>query len=73
MSDPLAFCDDELERLDAASLLRRVRALDSPQDAEVELDGRRLILLASNNYFQRSLEVNPHFEAADAARQALLR
>ena len=29
--------------------------------------------LASKKYFQRSLEVNPHSEAADAVRQALLR
>ena len=50
MTDPLAFCEEELQRLDAASLLRRVRTLDSPQEPEVTLDGRRLILLASNNY-----------------------
>ncbi len=49
-SDPLAFCAEELASLDAASLRRRVRPLASAQEPEVEIDGRHILLLASNNY-----------------------
>lgn len=49
--DPLAFTADELRRLDDADLRRRVRSLTSAQEPEVTLeDGRRVVLMASNNY-----------------------
>src|SRR5207245_44379 len=67
--DPLAFCAEELARLDGASLRRRVRSLASGPDPEVVLDGRRLLLLASNTYL--GLATHPEVVAAaiDAARR----
>jgi 8-amino-7-oxononanoate synthase len=40
----------ELAALEDAGLRRRLRALSSGSDAEVVLDGRRVLLLSSNNY-----------------------
>ena len=40
----------ELERRRAAGLLRRLRPLDGPQDPWVTIEGRRVLLLCSNNY-----------------------
>lgn len=64
--DPLGFVPAELSRLDAASLRRRVRSLSSAQDPEVVLDGRRVVLLASNNY----LSLANHPRVVAAAKQA---
>src|SRR5438093_1553835 len=69
MSDPLGFAAEELRRLDEGSLLRRVRSLDSPQDPEVLLDGRRVILLASNNYLGLANDPRVVDAAAEAARR----
>jgi 8-amino-7-oxononanoate synthase len=41
---------DELGRLDAAGLRRRMRAIDGAQAAELSVDGRRVINFSSNNY-----------------------
>lgn len=69
MSDPLAFCADELRRLEESSLLRRVRPLSSAQEPEVVVNGRRMLLLASNNYL--GLATHPRVVAAatEAARR----
>lgn len=65
-SDPLAFCDEWLADLARRDLRRRVRAVDSAPGPVVELGGRRLILLASNNYL--GLAAHPRLvEAAVAA------
>jgi glycine C-acetyltransferase len=40
----------DLDRLRAEGLFRPLRVLTTPQDAEVVVDGRRLINLSSNNY-----------------------
>lgn len=40
----------ELERLARAATLKVETAIDSPQDALVRVDGRDLVMLASNNY-----------------------
>lgn len=69
MTDPLAFCREELQRLEDESLLRRVHALDTPQDPEVTLDGERLILLASNNYLGLAGDPRVVEAAAEAARR----
>src|SRR5438132_986381 len=42
--------DAELAALEDAGLRRRLRPLASASDAEVVLDGRRVLLLSSNNY-----------------------
>ncbi len=67
--DPLAFVQDDLRRLDEASLLREVRALNGPQDAEVVRDGERLLLFASNNYLGLANDPRVVEAAADAARR----
>jgi glycine C-acetyltransferase len=48
--DPLAFLHDELATLASQGLFRSQRILDSPQAAVVDIGGRRLINLSSNNY-----------------------
>ncbi len=69
MSDPLAFLGEELRRLERASLLREVHALDSAQEPEVTRDGKRLILLASNNYLGLATDPRVTEAAAEAARR----
>ena len=67
MTDPLAFCRVELERLESESLLRQVRPLESPQEPEVIRQGRRMLLLASNNYLGLAGDTRVTQAAADAA------
>jgi 8-amino-7-oxononanoate synthase len=69
VSDPLAFLDAELRRLAEASLLRVVRPLDSPTGPEVVRDGRRLVLLASNDYLGLAADPRVTGAAAEAARR----
>ena len=59
-------------RLDALarhSLLRQLRTIDSATGPEVEMDGRRVLLLASNNY----LDLATHPRVTEAATLALRR
>ena len=67
--DPLAFCAEEVARLEASGLGRRVRALGSASEPEVLLDGRRVLCLASNNY----LGLAAHPEVVEAAAGAARR
>jgi 8-amino-7-oxononanoate synthase len=69
MSDPLAFVREELARLERESLLRRVRSLESAQEPEVVVEGRRVILLASNNYLGLATDPRVVGAAAEAARR----
>jgi glycine C-acetyltransferase len=48
--DPLAFIDDELAQLRAQHLYRPLRIMASAQGPVVELDGREVISLSSNDY-----------------------
>jgi 8-amino-7-oxononanoate synthase len=66
---PLSFCAEELQRLEAAGLGRRVRSLDSPSEPEVLLDGRRVLCFASNNYLGLAAHPEVTAAAADAARR----
>jgi 8-amino-7-oxononanoate synthase len=66
---PLAFCGEEVRRLEAAGLGRRVRSLDSPSEPEVTLDGRRVLCLASNNYLGLAAHPEVTAAAAEAARR----
>src|SRR5438034_9770529 len=43
-----------LDTLARRSLLRRLRTIDSAPGAEVELEGRRILLSSSNNYLDLS-------------------
>src|SRR4051812_39566570 len=45
-----ALFDAELAELRERSLLRRLRTVDSPQQPEMELTGRKLINFSSNDY-----------------------
>jgi len=69
VTDPLAFCGQEVGRIEAAGLLRRVRTLESASEPEVILNGRRVLCLASNNY----LGLAAHPEVVDAAAEAAQR
>ena len=62
--DPLGFCKAALEDLDGRGLLRHLRTLESGPEPEVDLDGRRVLLLASNNYL--GLATHPRVVAAAA-------
>src|SRR2546427_6939529 len=57
--------DAELAALEDAGLRRRLRALASASDAEVVLEGHRVLLLSSNNYL--GLATHPALKAAAAA------
>lgn len=48
--DPLGFLDDELEALRRAGTFRKLRVHASAQGPRVQVDGREVITLASNNY-----------------------
>ena len=61
--------DRRAELLRAADLYPYFRALGSGQDAEVEIAGRRMLMLGSNNY----LGLTRHPEVVGAARKALER
>jgi glycine C-acetyltransferase/8-amino-7-oxononanoate synthase len=66
VTDPLAFCGEEVAGIEAAGLLRRVRALESASEPEVVLNGKRVLCLASNNY----LGLAAHPEVINAAAAA---
>jgi len=50
VADPLEFCAEELEALEEAGLLRKLRTLEGAQEPVVKIDGEELLLFASNNY-----------------------
>ena len=57
----------ELDRIAGAGLRRHLRAIETATDAEVEIDGQRIVLLSSNNY----LGLANHATLAKAARDAI--
>jgi 8-amino-7-oxononanoate synthase len=57
-----------LEELESAGLRRRLRLIDGPQGPRVMLDGRRVLLLCSNNY----LGLADHARLRSAAAKAAL-
>lgn len=65
--DPLAWIDDELAQLDAAGLRTHIRTIESPMDAWVTIEGRRLLNFCANNYL--GLANHPHLR--EAAKQAI--
>jgi 8-amino-7-oxononanoate synthase len=58
-----------LDTLARRSLLRRLRTIDSAPGAEVELEGRRILLFSSNNY----LDLATHPRVTEAAINAIRR
>lgn len=69
MTGPLDFVSGELAGLESSSLLRSVRAVDGPPDTEVIQDGRRILLLASNNYLGLATHPRVVEASVDAARR----
>src|SRR5207253_9703013 len=59
----------EIEAIRSRGLYRRLRRIDGAEDPEVTVDGRRAILLCSNNYL--GLANDP--EVVGAAREASAR
>ena len=63
----LSFIDSELQSIKDAGLYRRLRRVDSDQDATLTLDGRAVINFSSNNY----LGIANHPALAAAAKAAI--
>jgi glycine C-acetyltransferase len=60
--DKLAFIDEEMAALQEAGLLIRFRTIQSPADAWMTVDGRRVLNLCTNNYL--GLANHPRLKAA---------
>src|SRR5438045_4859130 len=61
-ADPLADLADEVETLRRDHLYRALKVMSSEQGPEVELDGRHVISLSSNDYL--GLTHHPRMKAA---------
>src|SRR4051812_18235776 len=59
--------EERLGELESSGLRRRLRMVDGPQGPEVMLDGRRVLLLCSNNYLGLADHPRLRRAAADAA------
>lgn len=62
-----AWLRDEIENLRAAGLYNHIRTIDSPMDAWVTIDGRRLLNFCANNY----LGLANHPRVREAARRGI--
>jgi glycine C-acetyltransferase len=60
--DPLAWIDKELAQLDESGLRTTIRTIESPMDAWVTIEGRRLLNFCANNYL--GLANHPRTRAA---------
>jgi len=60
--NPLAWMEEEMDRLRAAGLLATIRTISSPMDAWVTVDGRRVLNFCANNYL--GLANHPRLRAA---------
>lgn len=68
--DPLGFLADEVAKLRDQHLYRGLRVLTSAQGPEIEVDGRRVVSLSSNDYL--GLTHHPRLRAAAEAAVAEL-
>ncbi len=66
---PLDWIDRELEALAAKGLRRALEPIAAPQGAEVEVGGRRLVNLCSNDYLGLAADPRLRRAAADAAER----
>ncbi|MGZ6339383.1 MAG: glycine C-acetyltransferase [Candidatus Limnocylindrales bacterium] len=66
-TDPLAFLGEELDELKRKHLYRPLRVMSSQQGPEIELDGRSVINLSSNDY----LGLTHHPRMKEAALRAV--
>jgi glycine C-acetyltransferase len=65
--DKLQFISDERARLEREGLLVNVRTIESPQDAWITVDGKKVLNLCSNNY----LGFANHPQLKHAAQKAI--
>jgi 8-amino-7-oxononanoate synthase len=59
--------EERLAKLESSGLRRRLRLVEGPQGPEVVLDGRRVLMLCSNNYLGLADHPRLRRAAADAA------
>lgn len=67
MTDKLSWIDEELQALHDAGLYNHIRTLGSPQGAWLDVDGKRVLNLCSNNY----LGLANHPRIVQAAKEAV--
>ncbi len=67
MTEKLAWVENELSQLKEAGLYNHIRSLNSPQGAWLQVDGKRVLNLCSNNY----LGLANHPRLIEAAKKAL--
>ncbi|MCA9884254.1 MAG: aminotransferase class I/II-fold pyridoxal phosphate-dependent enzyme, partial [Anaerolineae bacterium] len=67
MTDKTQYLEDQIDELKAQGLFNNIRVLDSPMDAHVVIDGRKLINLCANNY----LGLANHPRLKEAAKKAI--
>jgi glycine C-acetyltransferase len=65
--DPLAWIEQELDQLAVSGLRTNIRTIESPMDAWVTIDGRRLLNFCANNY----LGLANHPRLRQAAKAAI--
>jgi glycine C-acetyltransferase len=65
--DKFAFLNDELERLESDGLLVHPRVVEGPLDAWVQIDGKRVLNVSTNNY----LGFANHPKLKQAAKEAI--
>lgn len=65
--DPQQIFADELKKLKDQSLYRSMRTMDSAQSKYVEMQGRKILMLASNSYLDLAADARVKQAAADAA------
>lgn len=65
--DPQQIFADELNRLKEQSLYRTMRTMDSQQSKYVEMQGRKILLFASNSYLDLAADTRIKEAAAEAA------
>lgn len=67
--DPQQIFADELKQLKEQYLYRSLRTMDSEQSSYVEMQGRKILMFASNSYLDLAADARVKQAAADAALQ----
>ena len=65
--DPQQIFADELQKLKTQNLYRSMRTMDSEQSKYVDMQGRKILMLASNSYLDLAADSRIKKAAADAA------
>ena len=68
-TDPQQIFADELKQLKEQNLYRSLRTMDSEQSSYVEMQGRKILMFASNSYLDLAADARVKQAAADAALQ----